>query len=56
VFLVGIADHARLWWSCTGRSDKRKEKKAKSHTEAQNKSQCKTEAFLWSLVTYLVLH
>jgi hypothetical protein len=31
-------------------------KKAKSHTQAQNKSRCKTEVFLWSLLTYLVLH
>jgi hypothetical protein len=27
-------------------------KKAKSHTQAQNKSRCKTEVFLWSLPTY----
>jgi hypothetical protein len=31
-------------------------KKAKSHTLAQNQSHCKTEVFLRSLLTYLVLH
>jgi hypothetical protein len=55
VFLIGIADH-------TGplvmhRTEWRKErKKSKSHTQAQNKSRYKTEVFLWSLLTYLVLH
>jgi hypothetical protein len=35
---------------------KRKEEKAKSHTQEQNKSRCKIEGFLWSLLTYFVLH
>jgi hypothetical protein len=55
VYLIGIADHAGplvMHWT-----EWRKErKKAKSHTQAQNKSRCKTEIFLWSLITYLVLH
>jgi hypothetical protein len=56
VFLICIADHAGgLWW-CTGQSDKMIGKKAKSHTQAQNKSRYKNEVFLWSLLTYLVLH
>jgi hypothetical protein len=55
VFLIGIADHAGpLVMHMT---EWRKErKKAKSHTQAQNKSRCKTNIFLWSLLTYLVLH
>jgi hypothetical protein len=55
VFVIGIADHVGplvMHWT-----EWRKErKKAKSHTQAQNKSRCKTEIFLWSLITYLVLH
>jgi hypothetical protein len=49
-------------WSCRAFGDaqdrvtKGKKKKAKSHTQAQNKSRCKTGVFLWSLLTYLVLH
>jgi hypothetical protein len=36
---------------------RKERKKAKSHnTQAQNKSRCKTEVFLWSLLTYLSLH
>jgi hypothetical protein len=30
VFLIGIADHARSLVKCTGRSDRRKEKKPKA--------------------------
>jgi hypothetical protein len=55
VFLIGIADHAGplVIHSTKWRKER---KKAKSHTQAQNKSRCKTEVFLWSLFTYLVLH
>jgi hypothetical protein len=47
--MQGFGDHAQEGVT-------KGKKKAKSHTEAQNKSQCKTKVFLWSLLTYLVLH
>jgi hypothetical protein len=55
VFLIGIVDHAGpLLMHRTERQKERK--KPKSHTQAQNKSCCKTEVFLWSLLTYLELY
>jgi hypothetical protein len=55
VFLIGIADHAEPL--VMHKTEWRKEwKKAKNHTQAQNKSYCKSEVFLWFLLTYLVLH
>jgi hypothetical protein len=53
-FLIGIADHVGPL--VMHRTERRKERKTKSNTQAQNKSRCKTEVFLWSLITYLVLH
>jgi hypothetical protein len=46
----------RAFGDAHDRVTKGKKKKAKSHTQAQNKSHGKTEFFLWSLLTYLVLH
>jgi hypothetical protein len=48
-------------WYCRAFSDAqyrvtKGKKKAKRHNQAQNKSHCKTKVFLWSLLTYLVLH
>jgi hypothetical protein len=45
VFLVGIADHAGSLVVMHGTEWWKESKKAKSHTQAQNKSQCKTEVF-----------
>jgi hypothetical protein len=48
-------------WSCRAFGDAQDRvtkgmKKAKRNTQAQNKSRCKSEVFLWSLLTNLVLH
>jgi hypothetical protein len=48
-------------WSCRAFVDAQDramkgKKKAKSQTQAQNKSRYKTKVFLQSLLTYLVLH
>jgi hypothetical protein len=55
VFLIGIADHARTLVNMHRTEWQKERKKAKSHTQAQNKSYYKTEVFLLSLLTYLVL-
>jgi hypothetical protein len=53
--LIGIVGHAGPL--VMHRTEWRKErKKGKIHTQAQNKSRCKTEVFLWSLLSYLKLH
>jgi hypothetical protein len=46
LILMALVMHNTEWW--------KERKKAKSHTQAQNKYRSKTEVFLWSLFTYLV--
>jgi hypothetical protein len=55
MFLISIADQAGPSVNMH-RTMRKGKKKAKRHTHAENKSRCKTEVLLWSLLTYLVVH